>query len=54
MNVVAADKYMVAAEIEVSLFNGTSLKVSIETTSIESVLEQSDLSACTFLHKKIM
>ena len=42
MNVVAADKYMVAAEIEVSLFNGTSLKVSIETTSIESVLEQSD------------
>ncbi|MGB2435098.1 MAG: D-2-hydroxyacid dehydrogenase [Flavobacteriaceae bacterium] len=42
MNVVAADKYMDAAEIEVSLFNGTSLKVSIETTSIESVLEQSD------------
>ena len=42
MNVVAADKYMVAAEIEVSLFNGTSLKVSIETTSIESVLKQSD------------
>ena len=42
MNVVAADKYMDAAEIEVSLFNGTSLKVSIETTSFESVLEQSD------------
>ena len=42
MNVVAADKYMDAAEIEVSLFNGTSLKVSIETTSIESVLKQSD------------
>ncbi len=42
MNVVAADKYMDEAEIEVSLFNGTSLKVSIETTSIESVLEQSD------------
>lgn len=42
MNVVAADKYMDAAEIEVSLFNGTSLKVSIETISIESVLEQSD------------
>ena len=42
MNVVAADKYMDAAEIEVSLFNGTSLKVSIETISIESVLKQSD------------
>ena len=42
MNVVAADKYMDEAEIEVSLFNGTSLKVSIETTSIESVLKQSD------------
>tara|TARA_B100001057_G_scaffold291964_1_gene292033 strand:- start:1719 stop:2669 length:951 start_codon:yes stop_codon:yes gene_type:complete len=42
MNVVAADKYMDAAEIEISLFNGTSLKVSIETTSIESVLEESD------------
>ena len=42
MNVVAADKYMDEAEIEVSLFNGTSLKVSIETTSVESVLKQSD------------
>ena len=42
MNVVAADKYMDEAEIDVSLFNGTSLKVSIETTSIESVLKQSD------------
>ncbi len=42
MNVVAADKYMDSAEIEVSLFNGSSLKVSIETISMESVLEQSD------------
>lgn len=42
MNVVVADKYMDSAEIEVSLFNGASLKVSIETISMESVLEQSD------------
>ena len=42
MNVVAADKYMDSAEIEVSLFNGASLKVSIKTISMESVLEQSD------------
>ena len=42
MNVVAADKYMDSAEIEVSLFNGASLKVSIETISMECVLEQSD------------
>ena len=42
MNVIATDKYMDAAEIEVSLFNGASLKVSIETTTIEHVLEQSD------------
>ena len=42
MNVIATDKYMDAAEIEVSLFNGASLKVSIETTTMEHVLEQSD------------
>lgn len=42
MNVIATDKYMDAAEIEVSLFNGASLKVSIETNTIEHVLEQSD------------
>ena len=42
MNVIAADKYMDSAEIEVSLYNGASLKVSIETISMESVLEQSD------------
>jgi len=42
MNVIATDKYMDAAEIEVSLFNGASLKVSIETTTMDHVLEQSD------------
>ena len=42
MNVIAADKFMDSAEIEVSLYNGASLKVSIETISMESVLEQSD------------
>ena len=42
MNVLAADKYMDAAEIEVSLFSGDSVKLSIETVSIESVLKQSD------------
>lgn len=42
MNVVSADKYVDSAEIEVSLFNGASLKVSIETISMESVLQQSD------------
>jgi D-3-phosphoglycerate dehydrogenase len=42
MNVIATDKYMDVAEIEVSLFNGASLKVSIETTTMEHVLEQSD------------
>lgn len=42
MNVVSADKYVDSAEIEVSLFNGASLKVSIKTISMESVLQQSD------------
>tara|TARA_B100001175_G_scaffold317754_1_gene336203 strand:+ start:3203 stop:4153 length:951 start_codon:yes stop_codon:yes gene_type:complete len=42
MNIVATDKYIDAAEIEVYLFNESSLKVSIETTSMEIVLEQSD------------
>jgi D-3-phosphoglycerate dehydrogenase len=42
MNVIATDKYMDAAEIEVSLFNGASLKVFIETSTMEHVLEQSD------------
>ena len=42
MNVIATDKYIDVAEIEVSLFNGTSLKASIETLSIDKVLELSD------------
>ena len=42
MNIIATDKYIDAAEIEVSLFNGASLKVSIETTHMEIVLKQSD------------
>ena len=42
MNVVATDKYIDAAEIEVSLFNGESLEVSIKTISMKKVIEQSD------------
>ena len=42
MNVIATDKYIDVAEIEVSLFNETSLKASIETLSIDKVLELSD------------
>lgn len=42
MNVAATDKYIDAAEIEVSLFNGESLEVSIKTISMEKVIEQSD------------
>ncbi len=42
MNILATDKYIEAVEIEVSLFNGDSLKVLIETTSTEVVLKQSD------------
>ena len=42
MNVIATDKYIDVAEIEVSFYNETSLKVSIETLSIDKVLELSD------------
>lgn len=42
MNVIATDKYIDVAEIEVSLYNETSLKVSIETLSLDKVLEVSD------------
>ena len=42
MNVVAADKYMDAAEVAVELFNGQSMTVKIETISVEEVLKQSD------------
>ena len=42
MNVVAADKYMDAAEVAVELFNGQSMTVKIETISVEEVLKKSD------------
>ena len=42
MNVVAADKYMDAAEVPVELFNGQSMSVKIETISVEEVLKKSD------------
>ena len=42
MNVIATDKYIDVAEIEISLFNGASLKASIEAISIDKVLELSD------------
>jgi D-3-phosphoglycerate dehydrogenase len=42
MNVVAADKYMDAAEVSLELFNGQSLTVKIETISVKEVLKQSD------------
>lgn len=42
MNVVAADKYMDAAEVAVELFNGQSMTVKIETILVEEVLKQSD------------
>ena len=42
MKVIAADKYMDAAELTVKLFDGSSLPVKIETISVANVLEQSD------------
>ena len=42
MKVIAADKYMDAAELSVELFDGSSLSVKIETISLADVLEQSD------------
>ena len=42
MKVIAADKYMDAAELSVELFDGSSLSVKIETIPLADVLEQSD------------
>ncbi len=42
MKVIAADKYMDAAELSVELFDGSSLSVKIETIPVADVLEQSD------------
>ena len=42
MKVIAADKYMDAAELSVELFDGSSLSVKIETIPVADVLEQAD------------
>ena len=42
MKVIAADKYMDAAELSVELFDGSSLSVKIETIPLADLLEQSD------------
>jgi D-3-phosphoglycerate dehydrogenase len=42
MKVIAADKYMDAAELSVELFDGSSLSIKIETIPVADVLEQSD------------
>lgn len=42
MNVIAADKFMDQATIEVELFNGQNLDVNIKTQPMEEVLAQSD------------
>ena len=42
MKVIAADKYMDAAELSVELFDGSSLSIKIETIPFADVLEQSD------------
>ncbi len=42
MNVIAADKFMESATIEVRLFNGASIPVTIKIESMESVLEKAD------------
>ena len=42
MNVVAADKFMKSATVNVALFNGQSIDVEIKTQSMESVLAEAD------------
>jgi D-3-phosphoglycerate dehydrogenase len=42
MNVVAADKFMKSATVNVALFNGQSVDVEIKTQSMESVLAEAD------------
>lgn len=42
MNVIAADKFMESATIEVRLFNGASIPVTIKIEPMESVLEKAD------------
>jgi D-3-phosphoglycerate dehydrogenase len=42
MNVLAYDKFMDKADVEVKLFNGSSIEVPITISSMEEVLSQSD------------
>jgi D-3-phosphoglycerate dehydrogenase len=42
MNVLAYDKFMDKADVEVKLFNGASVNVPIDISSMEDVLSQSD------------
>ena len=42
MHVIAADKFMDKATVDVTLFNGQSIDVEIKTESIESVLKNAD------------
>jgi len=42
MNVVVTDKYIENAKVEVVLFNGASIKVDINSVSLNEVLKQSD------------
>ena len=42
MNVIAADKFMEKATVNVALFNGQSIDVEINTQSVESVLAEAD------------
>jgi D-3-phosphoglycerate dehydrogenase len=42
MNVVVSDKYIENAKVEVVLFNGASIKVDINSVSLNEVLKQSD------------
>lgn len=42
MNVVASDKYIDSAAVEVALFNGSSIQVDINSLPLHEVLKQSD------------
>ncbi len=42
MNVVASDKYIDSAAVEVALFNGSSIQVDINSIPLHEVLKQSD------------
>ena len=42
MNVASTDKYIDSADVTVEFFNGESVKVSIDTISMEEVLKTSD------------